>query len=405
MAAVGDLLDLDQFKCPICLDLLKDPVAIPCGHSYCMGCIKGYWDQDNHTGVYSCPQCRQTFTSRPVLGRNTILADMVEKLKKAGLQAAPPAHCYAGPGDVACDVCTGRKRKAVKSCLVCLASYCESDLILHEKLNGGKPPELMEGEERPRKRHKLIDATSHLEARICSRHDKLLEVFCRTDQQCICLQCMMDEHRGHDTVSAAAGRTEKQRQLGETKNMFQEEIQRREEEVCILRDVVDTLTRSAQAAVEDSERIFAELIRSIERRRSEVKELIRDQEKAAVREAEGLLEQLEQEIADLRRRDAELEQLSHTEDHIHFLQVSTPPEDPPIIAIDPHMSLAIMTDSVLQLKEQLGNICQREAEKTFQIVKVQGPDPKTRFDFLQCESDTKDAHIFLCSPGCHSMIA
>ena len=63
------------------------------------------------------------------------------------------------------------------------------------------------------------------------------------------------------------------------------------------------------------------MIRSIERRRSEVKELIRAQEKAEVSRAEGLLKRLEQEIAELKRRDAELEQLSHTEDDIHFLKV------------------------------------------------------------------------------------
>ena len=74
--------------------------------------------------------------------------------------------------------------------------------------------------------------------------------------------------------------------------------------------------------MDDSERIFTEMIRSIERRRSEVKELIRAQEKAEVSRAEGLLKRLEQEIAELKRRDAELEQLSHTEDDIHFLKVS-----------------------------------------------------------------------------------
>ena len=63
------------------------------------------------------------------------------------------------------------------------------------------------------------------------------------------------------------------------------------------------------------------MIRSIERRHSEVKELIRAQEKAEVSRAEDLLKRLEQEIAELKRRDAELEQLSQTEDHIHFLQV------------------------------------------------------------------------------------
>ncbi len=71
----------------------------------------------------------------------------------------------------------------------------------------------------------------------------------------------------------------------------------------------------------DSERIFTDLIRCIERSRSEVTQLIRDQEKAEVSRAEEQLKRLEQEIEDLRKRNAELEQLSQTDDHIHFLQV------------------------------------------------------------------------------------
>uniref|UniRef100_A0A3B3SEN0 RING-type domain-containing protein n=1 Tax=Paramormyrops kingsleyae TaxID=1676925 RepID=A0A3B3SEN0_9TELE len=51
----------EQFNCPVCLDLPNDPVTIPCGHSYCMECIKDYWVKDDHIGIYSCPQCRQTF--------------------------------------------------------------------------------------------------------------------------------------------------------------------------------------------------------------------------------------------------------------------------------------------------------------------------------------------------------
>ncbi|KAJ8278349.1 hypothetical protein GJAV_G00086670 [Gymnothorax javanicus] len=111
-----------------------------------------------------------------------------------------------------------------------------------------------------------------------------------------------------------------QKQLGAAQSKFQQRIQEREKELQDLRQAVQSLKLSAQAAVEDSERIFTELIHSFKKRRSEVKELIRDQEKAEVSRIEGLLERLEQDIAELRRRDAELEQLSHTEDHIHFLQ-------------------------------------------------------------------------------------
>ncbi|KAJ8278241.1 hypothetical protein GJAV_G00085480 [Gymnothorax javanicus] len=379
MADGGVFLDQDQFSCSICLDLLRDPVTIPCGHSYCMDCIKGHWNQDDHTGVYSCPQCREAFTPRPVLRKNTMLAEMAEKLKKTGLQAAPPAHCYTGPGDVVCDSCTGRKRKAVKSCLVCLASYCETHLKLHNELHLGNT-------------HNVINATGHLQDNICSQHKKLLEVYCRTDQQCICYLCVMDEHRAHDTVSAAAERTEKQKQLGATQSKFQQRIQEREKELQDLRQAVQSLKLSAQAAVEDSERIFTELIRSIERRCSEVKELIRDQEKAEVSRAERLLERLEQEIAELRRRDAELEQLSHTEDHIHFLQscqsLCAPPApgDLPSITVKLHVPFEAVRKSVSELKVQLEHLCKVEVEqiKIYKSVKeVHIKEATNREDFLQ----------------------
>ena len=192
----SNLWSEDQFSCSVCLELLKDPVTIPCGHSYCMGCIKNCWDQTDHTGVYSCPQCRKTFTPRPDLCRNTMLAEVVEKLKKTGLNP-PPAQSYAGPGDVPCDFCTGRKFKAVKSCLTCLASYCETHVKPHSEVT-------------PLKRHKLINAIENLEQKLCAEHQKALEVFCRTDQMCVCVLCTDKDHKNHDTVSAEAERSVKQ---------------------------------------------------------------------------------------------------------------------------------------------------------------------------------------------------
>uniref|UniRef100_A0A8C1PA73 RING-type domain-containing protein n=1 Tax=Cyprinus carpio TaxID=7962 RepID=A0A8C1PA73_CYPCA len=159
----------DEFLCPVCLDLLKDPVTIQCGHSYCMSCITDCWDEEDEKRVYSCPQCRQTFSPRPALFKNVVFAEMLEKLKKTKLQSVVPA----GAGDVQCDVCTGRKHRAVKSCLLCLNSYCQNHLEQHESLFKGK-------------RHSLIEATGGLQEMNCQKHEKLLEVFCRTDQKCIC---------------------------------------------------------------------------------------------------------------------------------------------------------------------------------------------------------------------------
>ncbi|KAF4088793.1 hypothetical protein AMELA_G00058920 [Ameiurus melas] len=300
----------DQFSCPICLDLFKDPVTISCGHTFCMVCINDFWDQEDRKGVYSCPQCRQTVTTRPVVSKNTVLAEVVETLKKTGLQATRPAHCSAGPEDVECDSCTGRKSKAIKSCLVCLASFCETHLQPHY-------------ESPVFKKHKLVEASRRLQEQICSQHDKLLEVYCRTDQQCICLLCTMDEHKGHDAVSAAAGRADKQKQLLEMQGNSKQIIQEREKEFQELIKSMETHKGSAQTAVYETNRIFKELINSIKRRCSELTALIIAQEKAAVSRAEEVMKRLEQKIAKLKRRDAEMEEISNTEDSVHFLQVTS----------------------------------------------------------------------------------
>uniref|UniRef100_A0A672KPF0 B box-type domain-containing protein n=1 Tax=Sinocyclocheilus grahami TaxID=75366 RepID=A0A672KPF0_SINGR len=362
MAEARISVDQNEFMCAVCLDLLKDPVTIQCGHSY----------------FYSCPQCRQIFRPRPALAKNTILAEVVEKMK----MTKPSADYYAGAGDVQCDVCTGRKYKAIKSCLNCHESYCQTHFDHHEEFHSRKP-------------HKVSEATGRLQEMICQKHDKLLEVFCRTDQKCICVLCM-DEHKNHNTVSAVAQRTEKQTQLKEMQKQFQQRIQQREKDLQQLREAVESHKRSAQTAVEDSERIFTELIRSIERSHSELIRLITVQEKAAVRRAEGRLERLEQEINDLRRRDAELEHLSHTQDHIQFLQsfqsLSSPPEstDDPIIPFSSLFSFDGVRESVRQLRDKLENFCKNGLKKISDRVTFNTFVPWTRNDVLQCKSQAEN---------------
>ncbi|XP_061588869.1 tripartite motif-containing protein 16-like [Cololabis saira] len=305
MAQKGVQLDQETFSCSICLEILKDPVTIPCGHSYCMKCIKNYWDEGEKK-LPSCPQCRQTFIPKPVLVKNTMLAALVEQLKKTGLQAAPADHCYAGPEDVACDFCSGRKLKAVKSCLVCLASYCQKHLQPHHDVA-------------VLKKHKLVDPSKNLQDNICPRHDEVMKMFCRTDQKCICYLCSVDEHKGHDTVSAAAERTERQREMEVSRQQIQQEIQDREKDVKLLQQEVEAVNQSADKTVEDSEEIFTELISLLQKRSSDVKQQIRSQQETEVRRVRELEEKLQQEITDLKRRDAEMKQLSDTEDHNQFL--------------------------------------------------------------------------------------
>uniref|UniRef100_A0A671UNE3 Tripartite motif-containing protein 16-like n=1 Tax=Sparus aurata TaxID=8175 RepID=A0A671UNE3_SPAAU len=374
-------LDRETFSCSICLDLLKDPVTTPCGHSYCKNCIKDHWDREDEKRIYSCPQCRKSFIPRPELLKNTMLAALVEELKKTGLQAAPADHCYAGPEDVACDFCTGRKLRAVKSCLVCLASYCEKHLQPHY-------------ESPTFKKHKLVEPSEKLQENICSRHDEVLKIFCRTDQQCICILCSMDEHKGHDTVSAAAERTERQRELEGSRHNIQQRIQDREKDVKLLQQEVEAINGSADKAVEHSEKIFTQLIRLMEERRSDVKQQVRSQQETEVSRVKELQEKLEQEITELKRKDAELKKLSHTEDHNQFLHnypsLSALSESThsSSIKIRPLKYFEDVTAAVTEVRDKLQDVLREtwtNISLTVTDVDVLQPQPEnmTRADFLR----------------------
>lgn len=82
------------------------------------------------------------------------------------------------------------------------------------------------------------------------------------------------------------------------------------------------MQNSAQRALQECEKMFGDMMRSIERMQQEMAKLISSNKRAALNNAEGHMERLSHEIADLKRRDQEITQLSRTEDHIHFIQVT-----------------------------------------------------------------------------------
>ncbi|XP_051719305.1 tripartite motif-containing protein 16-like isoform X1 [Ctenopharyngodon idella] len=356
---------VDQFSCPVCLDPLKEPVTIPCGHSYCMSCITDCWGQKEQGPPYRCPQCRESFSQRPLLKKNTLIAEMMETLQKTSLQTAA----------VECDVCTTEKNRAVKSCLQCLASFCQTHLQLHYE-----SPAFM--------KHKLVEASRYIQENICLSHGKLLEIYCQDDHQCICCLCT-DNHKGHSVVSVDSEWTSKKKELKEIKEECQKLIQERERGQQDLIEAVKLLKSSALETMEDIEKVFTELICSLEKKRSEIKEQIRAQEKTEIDRAEELHKHLDQELTELRKRQAEIEKLLITEDQVIFLKscqtVSVLPtfEDVPITQ---HTRLYFKDISISAFREVLEDVYQQQTAKISQEVSNVHV-AKTQNDFLQyfCE--------------------
>ncbi|XP_039618031.1 tripartite motif-containing protein 5-like isoform X1 [Polypterus senegalus] len=365
MAAAKLSLSADQYSCSVCLEVLKEPVSLTCGHNYCLDCINDYWDTADKEGVYNCPQCMRTFNVRPEMNRNVMLKDIIEKLQDMEV-AVSPSQQYAGPDDVPCDVCSGKQLRAVKTCLTCMASYCETHLRPHRESEAFK-------------RHKLEELIGNIEEKLCTKHQKVLEIFCRTDETCVCLLCVATEHKSHDTVTPEEERAERQGHLENSISKLKQRIQERENELEEVKEAIMRIQCSAVKEIQELEETFTSLLQSIERLRSEVTGLIKDHEKREVTKAQEFILQLEKEIEELKGRDAELAQLSQIGDHIHFLKKFsfsslTPGDgDLPNVTFTGDFLPETLKKDLTDLKESLEKLGSLELLKTSETM-VSSPD-------------------------------
>ncbi|KAM6942379.1 uncharacterized protein PEZ65_004259 [Lycodopsis pacificus] len=305
MAAANYLSSEDQFLCSICLDVFSDPVTTSCGHNFCKNCINKHWNTNDQ---HMCPMCNKVFISRPELHVNTFISEMVAQFRQSAQQKTSSSEQQESkPGEVPCDVCTGTKLKALKSCLVCLASYCETHLEPHLTMSGLK-------------RHQLIDPVENLEDRMCTKHDKPLELFCKTDQTCVCTLCPVLDHKMHEFVPLKEEYEGKKVELKKTEAEIQQMIQKRRLKIQEIKHSVDLSEEDADREKAEGVQVFTDLKESVERGQANLINKIKEKQKRKEKQAEAFIKELEQEISELMKRSSEVVQLSLSEDHLHLLQ-------------------------------------------------------------------------------------
>ncbi|XP_036416390.1 E3 ubiquitin-protein ligase TRIM39-like [Colossoma macropomum] len=330
------LLFEDRFLCSVCQNVFTDPVSTPCGHNFCMKCIKTCWGDSEQC---HCPFCKEKFTKRPELKVNTAFREVVDHFKKKSGLDKP---------EVLCDACIGEKQEALKSCVDCRLTLCKSHLESHNNML-------------KLKEHKLISPLKNLEDYICQKHRRPLELFCRDDQMSACMVCTVTDHKKHNTVPVEEGIGEMKSQLEKTQTEVQQMIQDRLKKIKDIKHSVDLSQKNMEKEIAYSVEVLTALMRSIERSQAELLKVMEEKQKAAERQAEDLIKELEQEITELKRRDTELEQLSHTEDHLHLLQIYPSLCRPPHtnnwtgISIDPiiDLSVDIVRNVLSQLQKSL----------------------------------------------------
>ncbi|KAL4005221.1 hypothetical protein ACER0C_004934 [Sarotherodon galilaeus] len=252
--------------------------------------------------------CKETFYTRPQLRVNTLLSEVVAQFRREAQQKASSSSSEqqaAKPGEVPCDICTGTRLKALKSCLVCQESYCQTHLEPHLT-------------KKDLKRHQLIDAVENLEGRMCKKHDKLLELFCKTDHTCVCVLCSVLDHKYHKFVPLRDEYEGKKAELEKTEAEIQQMIQKRRLKIQQIKESVKMSKCAADRQKAEGVQVFTALKESVDRGLKELIKEIEDKQETTEKQAEGLMKDLKQEISELMKRSSEVEQLSRSEDHLRL---------------------------------------------------------------------------------------
>ncbi|XP_034418534.1 E3 ubiquitin-protein ligase TRIM21-like [Cyclopterus lumpus] len=392
MAAASNLPSEDQFLCSVCLDVFTDPVTTPCGHNFCKKCINDYWDTNNQN---MCPMCKKVFFSRPELLVNTFMSEMVSQFRQSAQQKASSSSSEqqeSKPGEVPCDVCTGTKLKALKSCLVCLVSYCETHLEPHLTMSGLK-------------RHQLMDPVENLEDRMCTKHDKPLELFCRTDQTCVCMLCSVLDHKMHNVVPLKEECEGKKVELEKTEAELQEMIQKRRLKIQEVKHKVELSEEDADREKAEGVQVFTDLKESVERKLNELINTIEEKQRTTKKQAEDSIRELEQEISELMKRSTEVEKLSLSEDHLHLLQsvqainIHHPPptKDWSEVSVPPASYEGTVVRAVSQLEETLSKkmkklVAEVELKRVQKFAVDVTLDPETAHPQLILSADGKQVN-------------
>ncbi|XP_069579471.1 tripartite motif-containing protein 16 [Brachyistius frenatus] len=317
-----------------------------------------------------------------------------------------------GPDDVVCDSCIESPRRALKSCLTCLVSYCEAHLRPH--LENAKF-----------QNHRLVEPLRDIERRTCESHKWPLELFCSADACCICQDCVTEEHRGHNTEPVVDARRRIEKELMEKQTEMVKTVTAAENAINKLQLNTVSIENSVTEVRAVIESQFEELKAVVERAKREVTEILEVEEKQALQQAEGIRVHLEQRCTELKKTQGQMEKLSRNKNDVDFLQEysqwkkeATDISLPGVyiglmdrlnsfsrVIVDSTQELcAMLVSSYLdKVKETCKNDKMGIKTTVHQIVAAKQnmsiPDPVTRADFLkyaaQVTFDADTAHKFL----------
>ncbi|KAL1779481.1 tripartite motif-containing protein 47 [Sigmodon hispidus] len=331
------------FNCPICLEPLREPVTLPCGHNFCLACLGALWPHRSAGGTGGsggparCPLCQEPFPDGLQLRKNHTLSELLQLRQGSGPRPMsapasgpsrgatpepsapsapttapePSAPCapesWPAEEPVRCDACPeGAALPAALSCLSCLASFCSAHLAPHER-----SPAL--------RGHRLVPPLRRLEESLCPRHLRPLERYCRVERVCLCEACAAQEHRGHELVSLEQERTLQEAEQPKVLSAVEDRMDELGASIAQSRRTVALIKSAAVAERERVSQMFAEATATLQSFQTEVLGFIKEGEATMLGRSQGDLRRQEEQRSRLSRARHNLSQVPEA-DSVSFLQ-------------------------------------------------------------------------------------
>ena len=185
------------------------------------------------------------------------------------------------------------------------------------------------------------------------------------------------DHKTHPVVTLKEEYEVKTAQLRKIESEVQQMIHERKQKVKEIKDRVKLSEADADRQIADGVQVLTALMSCIQKWQDDFNQTVKEKLKSTEKQAEGLIKELEQEIKDLTNRSSEVKELTHTEDHLHFLQTFRSLKNPShtrdwtTVEVCPPSYVGTMRRTLDQLQETLN----------MEMKKV----PDLRSTLLECE--------------------
>ncbi|KAI5103514.1 tripartite motif-containing protein 65 [Silurus meridionalis] len=261
------VMEEHSLTCTICLDRFKYPVTIPCGHTFCKGCISKHWDRLEQGGLqdasFNCPVCQKTFSPRPALNRNVSLYVLSEVATNSTAERAAGAACR-------------------------------------------------------------IDRVEAGSEELCPRHQKPLIFYCKNDFMGVCCVCSVKECKDHDKVLVEEERSNCEERLKKKNMEITKSMEDTEKNIVLLSENIAEAKVSLQQTSQWVSAKYSQLLKVLVEKQEATQSFLEQQQASTLSQAETRLSHLQEKLKQLRELQEQISSLCSIP-NCQLIQVETTP--------------------------------------------------------------------------------